>query len=106
MSDPRRCPPGCRGIEIGDGNSSGCECPGDGCDCPQHPAPHVEVTERVGEFRKYDHCAIVSQMPPDGHDGYTTLDDLLPAGAYLGGLRPGPRGRYRVTVEFWPEPTK
>lgn len=31
-----RCPQGCRGIELGDGNWSGCVCSGDGCDCPHH----------------------------------------------------------------------
>ena len=34
-----RCPPGCPGIDLGDGNSSGCECTGEGCDCPNHAPP-------------------------------------------------------------------
>lgn len=39
------CPSGCKGIDIGDGNSSGCACKGDGapCDCPNHK---VETTEK------------------------------------------------------------
>jgi hypothetical protein len=32
-----KCPDGCQGIAIGDGNFSGCACSGKGCDCPHHP---------------------------------------------------------------------
>jgi hypothetical protein len=45
-----RCPKGCKGVDLGDGNFSGCNCrnrklangqkipPGFECDCPNHPA--------------------------------------------------------------------
>lgn len=36
---PVGCPRGCTGIDLGDGNHSGCECHGSICDCPQHPRP-------------------------------------------------------------------
>jgi hypothetical protein len=64
-------------------------------------APHVEVTEVVGCFRKYDNCAIAVDRP-DGVTGYVVLEDVLPDQATTP-EREGPRGRYRVTVEFWPE---
>lgn len=63
--------------------------------------PHVEVTEIVGRFRKYDHCAIVVDRP-DGVTGYLKLEDALPDEATTR-EHEGPRGRFRITVEFWPE---
>jgi hypothetical protein len=33
-----KCPIGCEGIDLGDGNYSGCACVGERCDCPNHPA--------------------------------------------------------------------
>jgi len=41
---PDRCPEGCQGIDLGDGNHSGCECKGATCDCPNHPAADGEPT--------------------------------------------------------------
>jgi hypothetical protein len=31
------CPKGCLGIDLGNGDHSGCKCDGPGCDCPNHP---------------------------------------------------------------------
>jgi hypothetical protein len=54
-----KCPKGCAGIDLGDGNGSGCGCPGGklangqlqppgfACDCPNHPAnPTQEGDDR------------------------------------------------------------
>jgi hypothetical protein len=36
-STPAKCPKGCLGIDLGNGDHSGCKCNGPGCDCPNHP---------------------------------------------------------------------
>jgi hypothetical protein len=37
------CPAGCKGIDLGNGDFSGCRCLGHaGCDCPNHPEELVE----------------------------------------------------------------
>ncbi len=41
-----KCPEGCTGIDLGDGNTSGCECLGEKCDCPNHPVPAPSTQEK------------------------------------------------------------
>jgi hypothetical protein len=73
----------------------------DGCvDDSTPPAPHIKVTEVVGRFDfDEDGCKV----------GEARLDDLLPEEAIGPGgdhFKRGQAGRFRITVEFWPEPLK
>lgn len=71
------------------------------------PAPHVKVTEVEGraEWEGEDFCIIGPHI--DGHYLCTMVPDeamqrRLPNGSIETGAD-GPRGRWRVTCEFWPE---
>jgi hypothetical protein len=68
MSDETlRCAPGCTGIDLGDGNTSGCSCPdgklangspqphGFACDCPKHPGPDADFAALLDDLQNAVH---------------------------------------------------
>jgi hypothetical protein len=77
-------------------------------------APHVKVTEVVGhaEWSRTRHGSEDFYILGE-HESAYGLDLMLPDETLPPRLdnrsldleRPGPRGRFRVTVEFWPEVT-
>jgi len=69
----------------------------------QRNMPIVKVTECVGRFVDID-CGSMA-IVDDVCRKWRTLDELVPNIAAIGGAQPdeGPRGRFRITVEFWPE---
>jgi hypothetical protein len=66
-------------------------------------APHAKVTEVAGRFLPYERECSEDSILPDGGSSCDAVHfgDMCPEGATM------PRrgsGRWRVTVEFWPEP--
>jgi hypothetical protein len=65
------------------------------------PVPHVKVTEVVGNLHDEPYFC---NLREDG--GIVSLHDCLPKEACGNYRAPGPRGRFRITVEFWPDHPK
>ena len=66
-------------------------------------APHTRTTECIGQLAFEGGATFL--RAEDGSDGdafWHDLESLAPAPASANQAR-GPRGRFRVTVEWWPE---
>jgi len=73
------------------------------------PAPHVKVTEVVGQFFDADYDGDGITDDPEAHLDVTGLPDFVPEAATMWvtekpTIPHGPRGRFKVTVEFTPLP--
>jgi hypothetical protein len=77
----------------------------DGCVFLRCDPPHVKVTEVVGHLRwgAFPYNALWGTEAGKAGRSELPVCSLIPSEATSGAGEDGPRGRFRVTVEFWPE---